>query len=346
MNGRQRISCALRGEQPDRVPVMLHHFMLAAREAGVQMREFRRNPAELARAFIESAEKYGLDGTMIDLDTATLAGALGVPCEWPDDEPAVCRGSLLNSLEALEALPPPDVGKYERIQVWVEGVRLVKRHFGDEHFVRSNCDQAPFALACLLRGMEGFLMDIADPANEERVHRLLEYCEIACRQFLAMMRESGCDMLSNGDSAGGSSVVSPKLHRKYAHPYEKRLAAYSHELGLPWGLHVCGKTDPILEDLAATGADLLELDYKTDAERACEVFRDRTTFIGNIDPSGVLALGTPEQIRAKTRELCAAFRYNPRFILNAGCAIPAETPAANLRAMIEAARDPDAKACR
>jgi uroporphyrinogen decarboxylase len=338
MNGHQRITSALRGEEPDRVPVMLHHFMMAAREAGVSMGEFRRNPGEMARAFIESAERYDLDGTMIDVDTAVLAGALGVPCELPEDEPAVCRGALLRSLDELDELAAPDVGRSERLQAWVEGVRLIKRHFGAEHYVRGNCDQAPFALACLLRGMEGFLMDIGDPENEEKVRRLLDYCEVACRQFLALMKESGCDMLSNGDSAGGSSVVSPRMHRRYAHPYERRLAQYSHELGLPWGLHVCGKTDPILEDLAGTGADLLELDSKTDAAKACEVFRGRTTFIGNIDPSGVLALGTPEVIRVKTGELCAAFRGNPRFILNAGCAIPAETPEENLRAMIEASR--------
>lgn len=339
MNGHQRISSALRGEQPDRVPVMLHHFMFAAREAGVSMGEFRRNPREMARAFIESAEKYDLDGTMIDVDTAALAGALGVPCALPEDEPAVCRGAMLNSLDALDELTPPDMSRSERIQAWVEGVRLIKRHFGDEHYVRGNCDQAPFALACLVRGMEGFLMDIADPANEERVWRLLEYCEAACRQFLALMAETGCDMLSNGDSAGGSSVVSPRLHRQYAHPFEKRLAGYSHELGLPWGIHVCGKTDPILEDLAGTGAELIELDYKTDAARACEVFRGRAVFIGNIDPSGVLALGTVEAVRAKTRELCALFAGNPRFIVNAGCAIPADTPAENIRALVEAARE-------
>lgn len=338
MNGHQRITCALRGEQPDRVPVMLHHFMFAAREAGVSMGEFRRNPEAMARAFIESAEKYDLDGTMIDVDTAALAGALGVPCELPEDEPAVCRGALLRSLDALDELPPPEVGRSERIQVWVEGVRRIKRHFGDEHYVRGNCDQAPFALACLVRGMEGFLTDIANPANEEKVWRLLEYCESACRQFLALMARTGCDMLSNGDSAGGSSVISPRLHRLYAHPFEKRLAAYSRELGLPWGIHVCGKTDPILEDLAATGADLIELDYKTCAARACAVFRGRAAFIGNIDPSAVLARGTADEVRRKTQELCSVFRDNPRFIVNAGCAIPAQTPAENIRALIEAAR--------
>ncbi len=62
--------------------------------------------------------------------------------------------------------------------------------------------------------------------------------------------------------------------------------------------------------------------------------KDRAVFIGNIDPSGVLALGTPELVEAKTRELLAVFADTPRFILNAGCAIPATTPPENLRAMI------------
>jgi uroporphyrinogen-III decarboxylase len=41
----------------------------------------------------------------------------------------------------------------------------------------------------------------------------------------------------------------------------------------------------------------------------------------------------------KTRELAAVFAVPPRFILNAGCAIPATTPPENLRAMIRAARE-------
>ena len=41
---------------------------------------------------------------------------------------------------------------------------------------------------------------------------------------------------------------------------------------------------------------------------------------------------------AATAALLALFAGNSRFILNAGCAIPAETPPANLRALIRAAR--------
>jgi len=90
--------------------------------------------------------------------------------------------------------------------------------------------------------------------------------------------------------------------------------------------------------MAATGADGLELDYKTDMRLARQRLDGKTTFIGNIDPSGVLAFGTPALVEKKTRELLEVFAGTPRFILNAGCAIPAETPSENLKAMIVAAR--------
>jgi hypothetical protein len=41
MNGYQRIRAVLHGEQPDTVPIMLHNFMMAARETGITMEEFR-----------------------------------------------------------------------------------------------------------------------------------------------------------------------------------------------------------------------------------------------------------------------------------------------------------------
>jgi uroporphyrinogen decarboxylase len=90
--------------------------------------------------------------------------------------------------------------------------------------------------------------------------------------------------------------------------------------------------------MVATGADALELDYKTDVRAARDALRGKAAFIGNIDPSAVLALGTPALVEARTRELLEVFAGVPGFILNAGCAIPAETPPANLRAMIAASR--------
>jgi len=54
MNGYQRINAALKGEKTDKVPVMLHNFMMAAREYGVTMERFRNDPKVIAGPIITS----------------------------------------------------------------------------------------------------------------------------------------------------------------------------------------------------------------------------------------------------------------------------------------------------
>ena len=338
MNGRQRVAAALAGEWPDRVPVMLHNFLMAAREAGVAHRQFRRDPAAIAASFIRAVETYEYDGVVVDVDTATLAEALGVPVRHPDDEPAHCLGGCLPDLAAVRGLAALDVGGHPRVQVWVEAVRLLRAHVGDEIFIRGNCDQAPFSLAGLMRGQADWLVDLLDPEKHEAAFALLRYCERAAAQFMGLMAEAGADMVSNGDSPAGPDVVSPAMYARFAQPSEARLVEEAHRLGLPYGLHICGDTTRILGGMLATGADALELDYKTDAAAAHAAMKARAAFIGNIDPSGVLALGSPADVERATRQLVELFADTPRFILNAGCAIPAETPPGNLRAMIRAAR--------
>lgn len=338
MNGYQRISAALKGERPDAVPVMLHNFMHAAREAGVPMGRYRRDPEAMARVHIRAVEKYGCDGVLLDLDTATLAGALGVPVDLPEDQPGRCHDGILPSLDAVRALPPPDVGRYFAVRTWLEAASILQRHFGREVFIRGNADQCPFSLAGLLRGPVEWMMDLKDPKRDEDARRLLDYCAEACLQFLRLMAATGVPMVSNGDSPAGPDLVSPAFYRRFAFPWEKRVVDEVHRLGLPYALHICGDTTRILDDMISTGADALELDYKTDVRQAHAKMKDRATFIGNLDPSAVLAAGTPAEVEAKARELVGLFSDTPRFILNAGCAIPATAPGENIRALIRAAR--------
>ncbi len=334
MNGRERIAAALRGEWPDRTPVMLHNFMMAAREAGVTMRQFREDPRTIARCFGLAAERYDVDGILVDIDTATLAGAVGVPVDFPEDYPARTHGARLQSLEQVRDLEPVELKRDPRVQVWLEAVTLLVKGFGGELLIRGNCDQCPFSLAGAMRSLDQWLMDVASGEREELVHGLLEYCTGVTCQFLDLMAQTGCGMLSNGDSPAGPDMLSPRLYRNYALPYERRVAMHAKKLGLPYLLHVCGNTNLILADLVSVGADALEVDFKTDARCAKEAFRGRVTFVGNIDPSGVLAAGTPESVARVTGELLGIFGDTPRFILNAGCAIPAETPPENIRAML------------
>ena len=338
MNGYQRIMAAFSGEQPDTAPVMLHNFMIAAREAGVTMSQFRSDPHALARSFIEAVEKYEYDGIMIDVDTVTLAGAAGVPIDYPEDQPAQVSGALIDSLEEVRDLEPIDIRNDRGVQVWLEATAILKKHFDDDILIRGNCDQSPFTLASMIRGLEPWMLDLANGERHELVHRLLEYATDITLQFIRMMKETGAHMTSNGDSVAGPELISPAMFRTFALPYEKRIVDCSHELGLPYILHICGNTNAILDDMLATGSDGLELDYRTDASLAHEKMKDRAVFVGNIDPSGVLALGTPSLVEETTRELLTIFADTPRFVLNAGCAIPPITPPENIHTMIHVAR--------
>lgn len=338
MNGYERMHAAVTGTRPDTVPVMLHNFQLAAREYGITMERFRSDPVAVAGAFIGSIERYGCDAVLVDIDTATLADAAGVPIDFPVNEPARAYGSRLKTLQEARSLPPVDLRTSERVHVWLEATRLLKQHFGNEVYVRGNCDQAPFSLAATIRGMDGWFTDIMDPDNEEEIRFLLDYCTDITVQFLRLMAETGADMVSNGDSIAGTTVVSPTIYREFAWPAEQKVVRAAHDLGLPYVLHICGNAGPILDDMIRTGADGLELDQKTDTGLAHRLMRDSTCFIGNIDPSAVLAHGTPAAVAAAVTDVMRLFADTPRFILNAGCAIPPTTPSENIHAMIRTAR--------
>jgi len=335
MTGKERIQAALEGKWTDRRPVMLHNFMMAAREEGITMKEFGTYPQLAAKAFIHAAEKYNTDGLLIDLSTATLAGSLGVPVDYPEDEPARTHGTLISSLEEVSELPPVDVAKDEGIQHWLEITRIVKDYFGEEKFIRGNCDQAPFSLASMIRGSQDLMTDLI--LNPDKVHQLLKYATEAGIQFIRLMAETDAHMVSNGDSVAGPEMIPPEFYREFALPYEKRLVNEAHRLGLPYTLHICGNTDVILEDMVQTGADALELDYLTDIQKIYDHCHSSTLMIGNLDPSGVIKFGTPELVKEKTEELLEVYRDSPRLMINAGCAIPPDTPSENIRQMVKSA---------
>jgi uroporphyrinogen decarboxylase len=337
MNGLERIQATLDGRRPDAVPVMLHNFLVAARESGVSMARFRRDPAAMARVFIDAAEKYDLDGILIDVDTAALAGAMGVPVELPDHEAGRCSAPLLETLEAVDQLSPVDISQYWVVQNWLEGVRRIKDYFGNEKAVRGNCDQCPFSLASMVRTPTAWMMDLLDRRNRLRVDRLLDLCTHVTCQFIDLMAATGCDLVSNGDSPAGPDLVSPAMYREFALPYERRVAARAAERGIPHFLHICGNTTAILGDMLETGSAGFDIDFKTDVQAAHDAFRGRAVFCGNIEPVGVLQQGSPVKVREEADRLIRTFSDTPRFILNSGCVIPPATSSENLVALVHAA---------
>lgn len=127
----------------------------------------------------------------------------------------------------------------------------------------------------MIRGVENMMMDLC-LEEENRVFEFLDYCYEATSQFIKMMAEAGADMVSNGDSPAGPSMLSPDMYERFALPYEKKVCEYAHQLGVPYLLHICGNTDIIIDQMITCGTDVLELDYKTNINRAEEKMRGKT----------------------------------------------------------------------
>jgi uroporphyrinogen-III decarboxylase len=90
--------------------------------------------------------------------------------------------------------------------------------------------------------------------------------------------------------------------------------------------------------MVATGAPILELDYKTDKVKAKQVLRGKATFLGPINPELIWAAESPDEVDQAAREAIQVLAPGGEFILGPGCALGYNTPTANIHALVEAAK--------
>jgi uroporphyrinogen decarboxylase len=151
--------------------------------------------------------------------------------------------------------------------------------------------------------------------------------------------KAGATFTSMGDSLCGPDVCSPKMFHKFGRPFEEKLVKDLKPAGIFTVIHICGDTRLILDELAEYDFCGIELDFKTDAVKAKQTVGARHVLFGNVEPSGVLALGTPDYVRQKTREIISLWKPGGLFVLNSGCTLPATTPSENIRAFVQTAHE-------
>jgi MtaA/CmuA family methyltransferase len=339
MNSLERLRTVIRGQIPDRIPVCLHNFMMAAREAGIPMEKYRTEPEAIAAAHLRAWEKYGHDCFLIDTDTTMLAEAMGAKSECAPDETGRIVAPAIQSLAEVDRLEVVNPETDGRIPAILEAVRLLAKQVGTEVAIRGNADQMAFDLACMVRGTQDFLMDLATEPGNPAIHQLLEICYRSHLTVHRALVEAGAHLTSMGDSLAGPDVVSPKMFDQFARPYEERIVKELAAEEIFTVIHICGNTTKILPFLAQYDFCGFELDYKTDAGAAKKTAGARHVLFGNIDPSEVIARGSPQAVREATRELISIWKPGGYFVLNAGCAIPPTTPPENIRALIQTAHE-------
>ena len=336
---RQYIERVLRGQplpRPAVGPLAVHY---CAQLAGATLREYTTDARILADCVVRYYERFRPDAVWLSADTWVTAQAMGAAVDFAgDDQPLSGMGTARVRTSAdIDAIPPPDPCSQGRCRLMLDALRRVRQALGEDVFVVACFDQYPFSLACALMGIDQVMLQLTDdrPLVQALMERGLEYA-LAYARALAQV---GADMLSGGDSPAG--LLGPRLYREVAFPYQQRLiAGLKSRVTQPISLHICGNTSHILQDMAATGAHVLELDHQVHITRACRLVGRDVTIWGNLDPVGLLARSAPSQVGQATCALLEAVQTcaHHRFVLSSGCTLALETPAANLDAMFDACR--------
>ena len=120
--------------------------------------------------------------------------------------------------------------------------------------------------------------------------------------------------------------------------YAKKMVQQLRSDNILLAYHICGNATAIVPDMVDTGAGILELDYKIDMPVVKQATAGRTTILGPVDPSGVLALGDIDLVDLKSKEAIEVLGANGGLILGPGCALPPATPPENIHALVEAAK--------
>lgn len=341
MTSLQRCMTVLQGGVPDRVPVCLENFMHAAAVAGYSVKEYCLDGEKMAGAQIASWEKFRHD--MIDLENGVTALAQTVGCQvefYDDDQsPPWVAGPALASIEQVDQLKPIDPAQEGPLLEMIKATRLISKALGRHVCLLSEADQGPFSLAAQIIDPQEFLVALLDPDKEAYVHRLLEYTTEQVLVYARALIDAGAHLTMMGESISGPDVCSPQVYRKFASPYQQRLIETLRAEGKEIGLHICGNATRIIEPMVETGAIFLQVDYKIDRAACKEATQGKTTLIGTVDPSAVMALGSQEDVIQTARSDIDHLARNGGFILSPGCTLPYTTPDENVSALIDVARD-------
>jgi len=328
MNPLQRLRHVLDGTPVDRVPNFDIFMARAAHHIGARLSTYYLDHRVLCAANLAVLEDFRLDIVQAISDPYREAADTGLAVEFPDDGLPGNRTPLIADHGDLGRIRFPVSEFGPRMTDRLEAIRTLHTAVGAEVPVMGWVEGA-LAEAADLRGVGNLMMDLV--MNPGWVKELLERCVEVEMAFARAQVEAGAHIIGLGDAV--ASQISPGMYREFALPYERRIFDAVRQLGGVSRLHICGNTTHLLEDMAHSGAEIVDIDWMVDMRRAVQCF-DGTVVCGNIDPVAVLLQGTPEQVRDAVRANAAT--GGRRWISAAGCEVPDGTPAVNLLAHHEA----------
>jgi uroporphyrinogen decarboxylase len=323
----------------DRTPVWF------LRQAGRYMQEYRdvrkhhtlveicKKPELAAEVTITAAEKLGVDAAIIFADLLLPLEPMGLEFEFQAGEGPVVHKPV-RTAEDVRALRTDRAGDLAYVALAIEKVAA---HFRDRLGVIGFCG-APYTLASYMiegGGSRNYIhtkqLMYRDPIAwssllDKIVAVLVEYCRLQV--------QAGADVIQIFDSWVGSLALSD--YRAYAFEASKRLVRAVQAMGVPviyFGVETAG----LLEQMAATGADVIGLDWRQPLDEGWRAVGDAHAVQGNLDPITLFA--PPDVLEQRVKEILRAAGGRAGHIFNLGHGIVPETPVENVQAVVKIVRE-------
>lgn len=329
MTSRERFMAALKGEPVDRQPVV----SICQHATFQQMEKLKSYWPDALHDGQAMAKLAGGGFTILGFDAVRLPF-----CQTHEVEAlgAVLLDGGREGLPSVKVHPysvgdpvefPDDYLKRGRIPKLLEGIRILKETLGDKVIVMGGII-GPFTIAGQILNVTQMLKE-----SSKRPQNLIPYIEAGEKAGTMLgqaMIKAGADIIAIEDMMASLDMISPKIYRELAQPYEKKQIE---SFDVPVIMHICGRLDNIMVDIAKTGCAAISVETVVDVLGAKEKFRAEgieTPIIGAVDPIALFE-GNLDNIVNETKA-CIAKGYS---MISPGCGIPPATKTESLIAMVD-----------
>jgi len=332
---------ACRREAVERPPVWM------MRQAGRYLPEYRKvreradfltmvgTPELAVEVTLQPVELIGVDAAIIFSDILVVPQAMGLALTV-DDGVGPRFPEPLRTPADLARLR--DIVPEESLAHVLEAIRLTRRELNGRVPLIGFAG-APWTLASYM--IEGggskswavakrFLLERPDDA-----HALLGRLARAVGAFLKAQVAAGAQVVQLFESWAGA--LGPDDFRTFALPYLAEAVRTAKSAGVPVIAFAPGAGWALEEIARATGADVLGIDWQTEAAAANRRAAPFPVALqGNLDPCWLYA--APAEIRRRTRDMLAAFGGRGH-IANLGHGMLPDVPPAHARAFVDAVKE-------
>lgn len=325
---------ALKGETVSRTPVWM------MRQAGrylpdyIKLRDkytfFERceNPELATEITVMPVDQVGVDAAIIFSDILVVPQAMGMEVQLIEKVGPLLP-SPIKTAQDLQRLCVPDV--QERLHYVFEALKLTKKTL-DGRVPLIGFGGAPWTLLCyMVQGKGSKTFDEAKAFCYQQpavAHQLLQMITDTTIAYLKAQVAAGADTVQVFDSWGG--LLSPQDFEIFSLQYIRQIVAAMKDV-CPTIVFAKGAWFA-LEDMAATGAHGLGIDWCIKPELARQFAGSNITLQGNFDPAKLLA-PIPE-IEKAVKEMLKGFGRQ-RYIANLGHGILPNVPVDHAKAFVE-----------